>query len=297
VNYNDRRRTETCLASLIAAATADGIEVVPVVVNNGFQREGIGEGMPPFQVIDMGRNTGYAGACNAGCELALRLGSTHLLTFNNDATMEPGALVTLLDWSLRHPLSISGPKIVYTARPALVWSAGGYVVRPWMKNHHHGQGEPSDLHQQTRKVDWTTGCAMFFSAETWRKVGCFDEAYFLYLEDVDWCLRAARLGVPTWHLATAVVRHEVSATVSALPSILTRYYGYRNYYRLAFKHAPRWALPLIAGDLVWTLAKSALRWTLFPSYRSNAYYHARTRAAVDFLRGRSGPGPYLALVA
>src|SRR5439155_4666635 len=134
-----------------------------------------------------------------------------------------------------------------------------------------------------------------FSAETWRKVGRFDEGYFLYLEDVDWCLRAADLGVPTWFLGSAVVRHEVSATVSALPSIVTRYYGYRNYYWLAFRHAPRWALPAIVGDLVWTLVKSALRWALFPSYRSNSYYHARTRAVLDFLRRRTGPGPYPAL--
>jgi GT2 family glycosyltransferase len=142
-------------------------------------------------------------------------------------------------------------------------------------------------------VDWATGCALFLAAPTFRRLGPIDEGYFLYLEDTDWCLRAARLGVETWLIPGAVIRHEVSASVRALPRAAVRYYAYRNQYRLEFRHGPAWLRPLVLLDALWTLAKAAARWLLFPSYRADAYYHARTRGVLDFLRGRWGPAPAL----
>jgi GT2 family glycosyltransferase len=158
-----------------------------------------------------------------------------------------------------------------------------------MKSFHIGQGDPSTRHHVSHPIDWTTGCAMFMSVDTYRRLGPLDEEFFLYLEDVDWCLRGAAHGIQTRFVAEAVIDHEVSMTVRSLPPGEVRYYAYRNYYRLAFRHAPRWARPLIGADIGWTLVKIAVRWTLFPSYRRDAYYHARTWAVLDALRRRWGP--------
>jgi hypothetical protein len=89
-----------------------------------------------------------------------------------------------------------------------------------------------------------------------------------------------------------MVRHAVSTTARLhLAPAHIRYYAYRNYYRLAFRHAPIWARPLIAMELGWTLIKIAIRTAAFPSYRRDRHYHARTRGVLDFLRGRWGQAP------
>jgi GT2 family glycosyltransferase len=119
-----------------------------------------------------------------------------------------------------------------------------------------------------------------------------DEAYFLYLEDVDWCLRAARLGIETRFVPEAIVRHEVSRTLRGLEwADDVRYYAYRNQYRLAYKQGSIGARPLVVADAVWTLAKAGIRSVVSPDHRHDAHYHVRTVAVLDFFRRRWGQYP------
>src|SRR5207248_10291685 len=145
-----------------------------------------------------------------------------------------------------------------TVRPAHVPPFSLHSSPPPPAPHSFPTRRSSDLdHREPRRVDWATGCALFLAAPTFRRLGPIDEDYFLYLEDTDWCLRAARLGVETWLIPGAVIRHEVSASVRALPQAAVRYYAYRNQYRLEFRHGPAWLRPLVLLDALWTLSKAA----------------------------------------
>lgn len=288
VNWNDAERSVRCLESVRKSWP----EAILVLVDNGSQEDpgpALGAGPLGVTLLKLGSNFGYAAGCNAGTGAAIAAGASHVLLLNNDATLEEGSIPALLAAAGRHPGSIIAPLIVYADRPDRVWSAGGYVNRPFFDNHHHGKGEPVSAHFEERRVDWATGCALFFEAACFRRVGPLDEAYFLYLEDTDWCLRAARVKVETWLAPAAVVRHEVSASVEALPSWQLRYYAHRNHYRLALRHATGWAKPLVLGDALWTLFKAGLRSAISAGHRRDGYYHARTRGVADFLRGRVGP--------
>jgi GT2 family glycosyltransferase len=129
--------------------------------------------------------------------------------------------------------------------------------------------------------------------EVFGRVGPLDERYFLYLEDVEWCLRARRHGVEVWYEPDARLWHEVSASMEGLDPRVVRYYAYRNYYLLAFGPTPSVAKPWFAAHLLVTLAKIGIRSTFFPRYRRDDWYHARTRALLDFLLRRFGKGPYI----
>lgn len=65
------------------------------------------------------------------------------------------------------------------------------------------------LKRPQRRVDWVSGAFWMVSAQVWRKLGGFDEAYYMYCEDVDFCLRLQLAG---WQLAAADTRvmHEAS---------------------------------------------------------------------------------------
>ncbi|HEX2681129.1 MAG TPA: glycosyltransferase family 2 protein, partial [Candidatus Dormibacteraeota bacterium] len=172
-----------------------------------------------------------------------------------------------------------------------VWSAGGALRRPWMENHHIGRDEPAASHSISRRVDWATGCAFFCAVETYERVGRLDEGFFLYLEDLDWCLRAARRRVEVWYIPEAVVQHEVSATTRHLPRPEVLYYGCRNTYRVAFRHNGRWRrFAMLPGFLI-TLARVAGRNATSSSYRRDAFYRARSLAILDFALGRTGACP------
>jgi GT2 family glycosyltransferase len=57
------------------------------------------------------------------------------------------------------------------------------------------------------RVDWVIGAAMLIRREAFDELGGWDEGYFLYLEDTDFCLRAERSGWETWYLPSVRMRH------------------------------------------------------------------------------------------
>jgi GT2 family glycosyltransferase len=289
VNWNETECTLRCLRSL--AASAD-VSLLPVVVDNASPQDpepALRAEFPDVRIVRLGRNRGFAAGCNAGATAALDAGADQLLFLNNDTQVELHALATLVAAGGRHPATILAPKIVYADEPARVWSAGGVVERPWMINRHVGEGEPAERHGESRRVDWASGCALFVSAETFRRLGPFDESYFMYLEDLDWCLRGARLGIETWLVADAVVRHEVSASAGRLPKPSVLYYGCRNTYRVAFRHNAGIRRVRMAASVAVTVGRLGLRNAFWPGRRTDPLYRARTRAILDFVRGRAGP--------
>ncbi|HZK73370.1 MAG TPA: glycosyltransferase family 2 protein [Clostridia bacterium] len=290
VNWEQAGRSLACLSSVLSAGVPDPLTVL---VDNGSTESlaEIQQRLPSIHVVRLDENRGYAAACNAGASHAIAGGATHLLFLNNDTTLAPGSLSALMAAGKRRPDAILAPKIVYSADPTRVWSAGGVVRRPWMVNSHLGQDDDAGAHSEPRRVDWATGCALFCSAATLGKVGPFDEGLFLYMEDLDWCLRATRLGVEIWYEPTAVVLHEVSASAGALPRPDVLYYGCRNTYRVAFRHSLGLQRGPMAINLAWTLGKVAARNAFSGAHRRDALYRARTRALIDLVTGRKGPAP------
>jgi GT2 family glycosyltransferase len=287
VNWND---TEASIRALRSARSTR--PVLPILVDNNSRDDptaAVFEACPDAVVERLSRNAGYAAACNHGIRLGAARGADRILVMNNDAELAVDALDCLDTVDREHPGCVLAPLIVYADDPDEVWSAGGYLEPPCVRNHHLGLGESRAAYSSPRQVEWATGCALYFSIATYERIGPFDEAFFLYLEDVDWCLRARRAGVATWMIPDAVVRHDVSRTTSGLPSESIRYYAYRNHFRLAFRHATGWERGAVAAELAWTLAKIGLRTAAFPTFRHDAWYHARTRAIRDFLVGRWGP--------
>ena len=289
VNWNETALTLECLRSVVASVPED---TAIILVDNGSDVDpcsAIRQALPQVYVVRLSSNGGYAVGCNAGAHAALDLGATHLFFLNNDATIEPSTVPVLLEAARRRPRAIFGPKIVYADEPDRVWSAGGTVRRPWMENQHLDRGAPSESVTGARRVDWTTGCAFFVLAGTFRLIGPLSEEYFLYLEDLDWCMRARSIGIETWCVPDAIVRHRVSSSTSRLPRADVLYYGCRNTYRLAFKHSsPRARLAMWMVVLV-ALAKVITRNMLSPAHRRDPLYRARTLAIVDFILRREGP--------
>ncbi len=246
LNWNGLPDTIECLESLRAVTHS---ERLTVVVDNGSghgEAERIAERFPEVSLIRNDRNRGFAAGCNQGMSLALRRGAEYVLLLNNDTTVEPGFLSLLLEHLQRAPnVGAVGP-LVRRHDCSQVWSVGGWINSALGIAGHYGKGLDATefRHAEPREVDYVAGCAMLIRSEAVRRVGKFDEAYFAYYEDSDWCVRARRLGYSVCVVPASVVVHKGGATAgdqrSNRLSVLQAYLWGRNGIIFARKNLPGW---------------------------------------------------------
>ncbi len=222
VNYNGAPVTRACVDSL---RQSEGVELRIIIADNASTaadrrelQEAYG-GATDVEIVDLEENRHFAGGVNAGALRALAGEATHLFVLNNDtvvardcvarlvATAEefPGAGVVgpvLLDLGDRHPLSLG--------ERYSTWSLA--IPRTVLRVRSTGPGG------------------------SFERVGPYDEGLLVYYEEVDFCLRARRLGYQPRIDPAAVVLHD---GMRGFASGLTPYAGRlksRNLIRLMRKH-------------------------------------------------------------
>lgn len=144
-----------------------------------------------FEIIHNEKNLGYAGGMNIGIRKALKDKSAkYILILNNDTVLPSNLLTKLLDNSS----DIIGPVIAFRWNSKLVYDFGGSVN--WWTGRTHHMESSSKLSKEfyNIKIDYVSGCCMLVRREVFRKIGLFDERYFFYFEDVDFCVRAKKAG-------------------------------------------------------------------------------------------------------
>ena len=189
VHWQDLEETRGCVASLAG-------EDVDVLVVDNASREPIGALLgPAVRVLRSPENRGYAGGANLGIEAALARGAEIVLLLNNDARVLPGATaaaVAVLAGDAR--VAVVGPKVLTREDRSRLWLAWGDVTYRQSLVALRGAGAlDGPAFAQQRDVAWIAGCAMWFRREALTAIGLFDEAFFAYHEEVDWCVRAKRI--------------------------------------------------------------------------------------------------------
>ncbi|HJQ85830.1 MAG TPA: glycosyltransferase family 2 protein [Candidatus Binatia bacterium] len=219
LNWNLREETLACLASL-RRAELRGAAVM--VVDNGSRDgsvEAIRAAYPDVQVVALPENRGYAGGNNAGIRAALEAGAEGVLLLNNDTEVAPDFLGSLLDAvdSLPSVAAVSSA-ILRRDRPEMLDVAYSevrfdrrHVVRIVGVNAMMGHG-----FDRRCEVDVAIGCSLLLSADALRNVGLFDEEFFAYHEEVDWCLRARKWGYHILFEPFSRVYHQGSRSTTRL---------------------------------------------------------------------------------
>ncbi|VTR98661.1 glycosyltransferase family 2 protein [Tuwongella immobilis] len=146
-----------------------------------------------------GRNRGFARAVNEGCRLGR---GEWVLLLNPDMRVEPGFLDRVME--LMQSLEQSSPQVGIVGfrlrhdDGSLQASAGQFpTLRSTLlglcRSRKTRKCQPVDGNQR-REVAWLTGCCLLIRRTCLEQLGGFDESYFLYYEDVDFCQRARQLG-------------------------------------------------------------------------------------------------------
>jgi N-acetylglucosaminyl-diphospho-decaprenol L-rhamnosyltransferase len=170
------------------------------------------------------KNGGYGAGNNVAIRQMLASADPpdHVLVLNPDALMLPGSLGRLLAFMDAHPdAGLCGSRIVgndggtqvAAFRFPSVWSelesrTSLRLVSTLLRQHTVTMPEPTT----SCPVDWVSGSSMLFRTSMLRQVGLFDEAFFLYFEEVDLARRARDAGWRTYFVAEAPVSHIGSAS-------------------------------------------------------------------------------------
>jgi len=215
INYRTADLTLDCLHSLAGEAAA--LPGLRAVVVDSASADGSAERLsaaidsyPWATFLPLAENRGFAASNNAaiGPALAAAHPPRYILLLNPDTAVRPGAIRELLRFIEAHPeVGLAGPRLENPdgapqrsafrfpsvlgeledgARLGVLTRllAGRAVAPPT-------PGEPC-------RTDWLSGAGLLVRREVFDAIGLFDEGYFLYFEEVDFCRRAAAAGWPCW---------------------------------------------------------------------------------------------------
>jgi GT2 family glycosyltransferase len=170
---------------------------------------------PHVEIIENGSNLGVAGARNAAMTYAFGRGAEWVHHLDNDIRVHPELLSELMKAAAEDDrIGILGAKILYHAKPDLLWYAGGNVNYWTGMVTHRGIREP-DAGQYNTPEDtaYVVGCSFLVARKVVDRIGPFDLVFTpFYTEDSDMCARALRAGFRIRYVPAAVLWHRVSTS-------------------------------------------------------------------------------------
>jgi GT2 family glycosyltransferase len=221
VNWNTREMVLRLLESLSAPNHESGHELELIVVDNDSSDgsvEAIRRGFPAVKVVAQAENRGFAGGVNPGAKVAtLPL----VLLLNSDAQTSRASIEQAAQYMAGFPeVGILGPQILSPRRtpqssawrdPSLTWMALSAVGLSKLKplNFERYQDKPFT---EAKEVDCVSGCAMMIRRDLLNELGGFDEDYFMYFEETDFCVRARRRGKRVHHAPVGEFVHDEGGT-------------------------------------------------------------------------------------
>jgi len=218
VNWNGAGFTIPCIESLLAGSVNPDRIVVVDNASRDDSPELISQKFPGIELIRNKENLGFTGANNIGISGLMAAGCEYIWILNNDTTVDAECLSTLKRHMAGHPdVSACSGKILYADPGQRIWYAGARYNKWTLGFAHRGQGEEdAGQYDRIEEVPFLSGCCMFVRREAIERVGQFDDHFFAYCEDSDWCLRARKTRLRLDYVPEAVLRHKVSATVNTL---------------------------------------------------------------------------------
>jgi len=216
VSYNTKDILKKCLISIFQEKLVKngGSEVI-VIDNASIDQSAsvVKKEFPKVKLIINEKNLGFAKAVNQGIRAAR---GRNILLLNSDTIVQEGTLEKLLRFEDETRPSIIGLKMLNTDKTAQGSVFNFPTIKRAIEEFWFGRKGafskfvPSE--NVSIEVEAISGGAMLIPREIIEKIGLFDERYFMYFEDLDYCRRARKAGFKIYYLPSAKVIHEHGAS-------------------------------------------------------------------------------------
>ncbi|RHR93381.1 MULTISPECIES: glycosyltransferase family 2 protein [Parabacteroides] len=280
INYNCYLETTEFLDSIRNNLTCRGYSYEMIVVDNASTTDDVTLLKNRYswvKVISSSQNRGFSGGNNLGIEHA---SGNYYLFINNDVIIDHDIVIPLLNrFRQSDKIGVVTPKILDFDTSRIIY-AGSKPLGKFLIRIHYYDDEVSAC--KSFPIPYAPGTAMLVKKEVVDKVGFWPEIYFLYEEELDWCLSIGRHGYEIWYDSNASIYHKGSMTTGK-NSPLVQYYTTRNRL-LIFKRNLRGRYKYCS--IIFTLGVSIPQRCL--KYFINQQYNllrATLLGAVDFLCG------------
>ncbi len=258
LNWNRPDDTLACLASLRGQQGAFDLRLI--VVDNGSTDDSVERIHAAFSAADLleaGRNLGFGGGMNLGINYALERGAEYILLLNNDTLADSGLVEQLL-CHVAPGVGMIAPAIFYAKAPKRIWSVGGGFSTVLLEaTGNHGRGRP--LPTESMERGFLAACALLVPRQVFERVGLFDERFFMYYEDLDFCLRVRQAGYRLLIAPQARLWHKVAVSSGGESSPAERYRMALSSVLYFRKHARGWRCGAIALFRFGSALKTTLR--------------------------------------
>lgn len=225
VSYKSAGLTIDCLRSIEPERSTPGVRVRAIVLDNASgDATAIGEAIAAnswsswVTLIQARRNGGFAYGNNLAIQEACgERPADYVYLLNPDTVLRPGAIGALTRFLEDHvevgiagssfenldgtdwPIAFKFPSMLSELEGGLQLGLATRLLQRW--------AVPVQMGKVDQSIDWVPGASMMIRRSVIDKIGGFDEGYFLYFEETDFCLRAKRAGFSTWYVPESRVMH------------------------------------------------------------------------------------------
>lgn len=219
VSWNTKQLTLDAVSAVYSETKAFPVEVI-LVDNNSADgsADAVAEKFPEVVLVRNADNRGFGKANNQALLIA---NGEYIMFLNSDTVVLDHALEKLVSYLESHPdIMMVGPKLLYgdgtfqhacrrgLPNPvnALLYLFGIHCLFPssgFANAYKRGSDDPN----VTGEVDALSGAAMLFRRKVYETIGGFDEKFFMYGEDLDFCKRVKDAGFKTVYVHSAEIIH------------------------------------------------------------------------------------------
>ncbi len=220
VTYNAINKVHRCLNSLKWVEEEANVKIV--VLDNASSepiKELIKDEFPFINFIANSFNTGFAKGHNAALKCSLEYNPDFLLILNPDTTVDKISLSKMVEkFSADSSIGLVGPLIKNDKGEIersinVQLSIWNYIFKIFAVD--IAAIKTKNKYLQNNFVDAVTGACMLVNKETINAVGLFDEDFFFYVEDTEFCNRIIKSGRKILFTPDAVITHSLSGSTSS----------------------------------------------------------------------------------
>lgn len=229
LNFNSFMDTKECLQSL-KCIDYDNYEII--VVDNCSVDDSLKNlkmEFPEYKIMKTDRNIGYANGNNIAIKYALANGCEYVCVLNNDVVVEKDFLSKIINvMQSQSQIGIAGPCICKYNHRNVIQAMGANINLFTGLTQGRSKGDKySELKPENTEVDYLGGACFVAKRGVFDTIGLIPENYFLFFEETEFCLKAARAGYKLLCIYQSKIYHKGSSTIAKYNG-LSYYFLNRN---------------------------------------------------------------------
>lgn len=231
INYNGWKDTIECIDS-IERSNFQNYQIL--IIDNKSSDDSAGRLKKNLnnkhKLIQLDKNIGFAAANNLGIKTAISMNCKYIVLLNNDTIVEKRSLTELINqMNLNTEYSLGTGCIYYYPNKYRIWYDGGKLIR-WRasaKHFNYKRRKKNDyLYNKCYQVNFISGCYMCIRLRDLDKLGYLNENFFMYLEDIEYSLRALKNHLKLLYVPFSIIYHKANGEGIRTPQLI--YYSLRN---------------------------------------------------------------------